>query len=150
MGQPQRIFDSLAYLNELKSVGFSEKQATVQAERLFDILDNQLLTRQDMHDMEMRLSNDIKRVDFNVKDVELRLSQSIQQVDSKISDVELRLSKEIQQVDSKVTTLESKITALESKIDVVKHDLLTRLGGLMVVLVTLLGVFIKMPIGIIH
>jgi len=124
MSQPQRIFDSLAYLNELKRVGVSEEQATVHAETLFAILDNQLLTRQDMHDMEMRLSHDIKQVDLNVKDVELRLSKEIQQVESK-------LSKDIQQLDAK-------ITAMDSKLGVIKHELLTKLGGLMAVLFTLL------------
>lgn len=122
MGQPQRIFDNLLYVNQLKGAGFTETQATVHAETLYTILDNQLLTKQDMHDMEMRLngdmtrlSSDIQKLDFKITEVETRLSSEIKGVDSRltaeIKGVETRLSGDIQKLDFKITEVETRLSS---------------------------------------
>ena len=91
MGQPQRMFDSLGFVNQLKEAGVNEQQATVYAETLFTILDNQLLTEQDMHKIEMQLNNDT-----------VRLSGEIQKLDFKLAEVETRLSGDIKLSEHKV------------------------------------------------
>jgi hypothetical protein len=49
------IFDTLRYANKLKAAGVPEKQAEVQAEALADIVDERLVTKQDLRELELRM-----------------------------------------------------------------------------------------------
>jgi len=56
-------FDTLAYVKKLKTVGFTEEQAEVQAEALAEIVNEHLATkedisllRRDIKELEMRLT----------------------------------------------------------------------------------------------
>ena len=49
-------FDTLAYAKKLKSVGFTEEQAEVQAEALSDLINDQLATKQDLKELELRMT----------------------------------------------------------------------------------------------
>jgi len=49
-------FDTLAYAKKMKAVGFTEEQAEVQAEAISDLINNQLTTKQDLHELELRLT----------------------------------------------------------------------------------------------
>jgi hypothetical protein len=49
-------FDTLAYAKKLKSVGFTEEQAEVQAKALSDLINDQLTTKQDLKELELRLT----------------------------------------------------------------------------------------------
>jgi len=49
-------FDTLAYAKKMKAVGFTEEQAEVQAEALSDLINDQLTTKQDLHELELRLT----------------------------------------------------------------------------------------------
>ena len=63
-------FDALAYAKKLKSVGFTEEQAEVQAETLASIIDERLATKQDILDMR----RDMKETELRLKhDLTLRL-----------------------------------------------------------------------------
>ena len=74
-------FDTLAYAKKLKSVGFTEEQADVQAEALAKIIDERLATKQDilalqrdMKEMETSLRRDMKEMELRLKhDLTLRL-----------------------------------------------------------------------------
>lgn len=57
------MFNTLAYAKKLKSAGFTEDQAEIQAEALAEIIDEKLATKQDigdlrrdMKEMEMRMT----------------------------------------------------------------------------------------------
>ncbi len=52
-------FDTLAYAKKLKAAGFTEEQAEVQAEALAEVIDEQLATKRDIRDLEMRLKHDL-------------------------------------------------------------------------------------------
>lgn len=52
-------FDTLAYAKKLKSAGFTEEQAEIQAEALASIVDERLATKQDIRD----LKRDIKEME---------------------------------------------------------------------------------------
>ena len=63
-------FDTLAYAKKLKSVGFTEDQAEVQAEALAKIIDERLATKQDI----LALQRDMKEMELRLKhDLTLRL-----------------------------------------------------------------------------
>lgn len=49
-------FDTLAYAKKLKAVGVPEKQAEVQAETFAAIVEDQLATKQDLKELELRLT----------------------------------------------------------------------------------------------
>lgn len=44
-------FDTLAYAKKLKSAGFTEEQAEIQAEALAEIIEGRLATKQDINDL---------------------------------------------------------------------------------------------------
>ncbi|MFQ5686549.1 MAG: DUF1640 domain-containing protein [Candidatus Scalindua sp.] len=49
------MFDTLAYAKKLKSAGFTEDQAEIQAEALASIIDEKLATKQDLKELELRM-----------------------------------------------------------------------------------------------
>jgi hypothetical protein len=53
------VFDTLAYAKKLKSAGFTEEQAEVQAEALAGLVNAQLATKRDLNELEMRLKHDL-------------------------------------------------------------------------------------------
>jgi hypothetical protein len=50
------MIDTLSYARRLKGAGFPEAQAEAQAEALAAVLDEDLATKSDLHDLESRLS----------------------------------------------------------------------------------------------
>lgn len=50
------VFDTHAYVKKLRSVGFTEEQAEAQAEALKDLVDEQLATKRDLKELELRLT----------------------------------------------------------------------------------------------
>jgi len=53
------IFDILAYAKKLKSAGFTEQQAEVQAEVLASLVNEQLATKRDLQEFELNLKHDL-------------------------------------------------------------------------------------------
>ena len=93
-------FDTLRYVNKLKSVGVSEKQAEMQAElqaeaasMQIDVINNNLATKEDINE----LKRDIKEVSGELNEVKNELKRDIKEgdlmLDSKIENVrnELKL-----------------------------------------------------------
>jgi addiction module RelB/DinJ family antitoxin len=50
------VFDTLQYAKRLKQAGFTEEQAEVQAEALKELIDDQLITKQDIKILEYKLT----------------------------------------------------------------------------------------------
>jgi hypothetical protein len=50
------IFDTLAYARRLKSAGFSDEQAEAQAEMLAEVVTETVATKQDLRELEYRLT----------------------------------------------------------------------------------------------
>jgi hypothetical protein len=72
------VFDTYAYVKKLKSVGFTEEQAAVQAETIKDLIDDKLSTKRDLKDLELALKRDLKELEAatkrDLKELELRLT----------------------------------------------------------------------------
>lgn len=49
-------FDTLAYAKKLKEAGFTEQQAEAQAEALRAVVDTNLATKQDLKELESRIT----------------------------------------------------------------------------------------------
>ncbi len=56
------IFDTLAYAKKLKSAGFTEEQAEIQAKALASIIDEKLATKRDLKELEVSLKRDMKEI----------------------------------------------------------------------------------------
>lgn len=67
------MFDTLAYAKKLKSAGFTEDQAEIQAEALAEIIDEKLPTKRDLKELESNLRSDILEVRRDMKELELRM-----------------------------------------------------------------------------
>ena len=59
-------FDTLAYAKKLKAAGVDEKQAEVQAEALAEIIEDKLATKQDLQELELRLSHKIEAIEHSL------------------------------------------------------------------------------------
>jgi len=66
-------FDTLDYANKLKEVGFTDKQAEVQAHGLADILNNNLCTKEDLLLVKSELREDMQKVRNEIKEVKIDL-----------------------------------------------------------------------------
>jgi len=60
------IFDTLAYAKKLKSAGFTEDQAEIQAQALAEIIEERLATKQDLKELELRLKQDLKELELRL------------------------------------------------------------------------------------
>ncbi|MBF0435025.1 MAG: DUF1640 domain-containing protein [Magnetococcales bacterium] len=59
-------FDTLAYAKKLKSVGFTEAQAEVQAEAMAELIEERLATKRDLKDLEDNLRRDVKEMEYRI------------------------------------------------------------------------------------
>ncbi|OGT07491.1 MAG: hypothetical protein A2X78_00400 [Gammaproteobacteria bacterium GWE2_37_16] len=50
------IFDTLVFANKLKAAGVPDRQAEVQAEAMAEIVTENLATKQDLREMELRIT----------------------------------------------------------------------------------------------
>ena len=53
------VLDTEGLAKKLKSAGFTEEQAEVQAEALAGLVNEQLATKRDLNELEMRLKHDL-------------------------------------------------------------------------------------------
>ena len=61
------VFDTHAYVKKLKSVGFTEEQAEVQAETLAGLVGDQLATKRDLKELEILIERDLQELELRLK-----------------------------------------------------------------------------------
>jgi hypothetical protein len=64
-------FDTLKYAQRMKAVGFTEEQASEQANALGELVNDKLATKKDLKELELHLTAATKR---DLKELELRLT----------------------------------------------------------------------------
>ncbi len=68
------VFDTHAFVKELTQAGMSEEQAEVLARSQAALIDEKLATKQDLKELEARLTRDMKELELRLKhDLTLRL-----------------------------------------------------------------------------
>lgn len=99
MSNTQPKYDSLEYASELKDVGFTDKQAKVQAKALFKVIDQQLVTKQDIKELEGKLT-------FDMKELEGRISHDLKELETKLSydikELELKTAHQMKELESQL------------------------------------------------
>ena len=88
-------FDSLGYVQKLRSVGMPPEQAEAEAELIRDKVLAQAATKGDVVDLEKRLEAKFERLDGKIDRVEERLNARIDALDQRltgrIDQLELRM-----------------------------------------------------------
>ncbi|MBS0350059.1 MAG: DUF1640 domain-containing protein [Proteobacteria bacterium] len=161
MVKPQRMnnpgipFDPLKYMKRLESVGFTREQAEAQAETFLEIVQEQLVSKQDLKEVEVQLTSHVKEVEVqltnHVKEVEVQLTNHVKEVEVKlthhIKEVEVQLTSRMKELELQIKELEAKTTQqikeLEAKttleIEVLRRDLKIWFGGMLIGLVVVLS-----------
>ncbi len=93
-------FNAINYTKRLQEAGMPQKQADILAEEFSCVIDNNLVTKDDLKNVEQRLDN-------KIDNVETVLS-------SKISSIDLKLSEKINSIDTK---LSAKIGSVDTKLN---------------------------------
>jgi hypothetical protein len=109
--------DRLALANAIEDAGIERSKAERVASVIFDAIHDNVATKADVQQMETALKADIART-------EAALKAEIVGVRSVIA--------------SETARLDTRIERLDAKVGLVEHRLLTRLGGLVVVIAGLL------------
>lgn len=88
MSNTQPKYDSLEYASELKEVGFTDDQAKIQAKALFRVIDQQLVTKQDIKELEGKIAFDMKELEaklsYDIKELELKTAHRIKELESQL------------------------------------------------------------------
>ena len=141
MSNSRPAFDTLSYSKILqKKGGFSVKQADAQASVLLDVVNTNLATKSDLHDLKEVVLKTESSLNHKIDQVEISLNNKIDQMGTS-------LNHKIDQVgilvDHKVFVLGK---SLDNKIAICKRDIIIWLGGLMassIGIVSALVVFLK-------
>ena len=144
MNNPGIPFDPLQYVKRLEAVGFTREQAEAQAETFLTIVQEQLVSKQDVKEIEAQLTSHIKEIEAqltsHIKEIEAQLTSRIKEVEVQltghIKEVDAQLTSRIKEVEARLT---SQIKEIELKIEVLKRDLKIWFGGMLVGLVVVMS-----------
>jgi len=112
---------------KLKSAGFTQKQAEIQAEALAQIIDERLATKQDIR----ALKRDIAEVRRDMKEMEESLRRDMKEM-------ETSLKRDMKEMD---TSLRRDIKEMELRL---KHDLTIRLGAMLTAGIAVVAALVKL------
>jgi len=59
-------FDTLSYSKKLRSTGISEQQAEVHAEALAEIIQNNLVTKQDLDQLKLEIRYEMQQLELRI------------------------------------------------------------------------------------
>ncbi len=124
-------FDTYTYVQKLKAAGMDERHAAIQAEALFELIEERLTTKQDLTDTEAALQRDIKELDTSlqakIEATKAELQRDIKGLDVKIEATKAELQRDIKGLDVKIEAtkaeLQRDIKGLDVKIEATKAEL---------------------------
>lgn len=59
-------FDTLGYFEKLKAAGFTEEQAKAQVNALREVIEERLVTKGDLVQMELRLTSEMQKLELRM------------------------------------------------------------------------------------
>lgn len=144
MTHAQPAFNSQPYSIQLRDAGFNQKQSQV----LLPIIEQQELTKHDMNQLETKFDKFQLEVAHELKEVRRDIQDLRQEVKRDIQDLRQETQGDIHDLRQEIRRdLKELRTELKTDHKQLATDLLIKLGGLMVLLLTLfsglLGLFIK-------
>lgn len=83
--QPSVTFDTLGYSKRLQSAGFTAEQAEVQAETFLSIVQEQLVSKRDIKELEIALT-------YKIEKLEAKTETQIELIRREIKELEVKLA----------------------------------------------------------
>ncbi len=124
----------LAIYEALIQAEFPVAAARDAAEKLEKDMNTALAIRHDLQQMDARISHDVQRLDARIERLEEKLDASVQRLDEKIDS-------SFQLLDEKLGSLRGEMkagfTLIDERFVSLEQRIVTKLGALMVVLMTL-------------
>src|ERR1700734_4160949 len=102
MSSSQPKYDSLEYATELEAAGVPEAQAKIQAKALFRVIDQQLVTKQDIKELETKFGYDMKELEVRLEVKIKELEVNIQEVRRDIKELDVRLTLEMKGMENRI------------------------------------------------
>jgi hypothetical protein len=135
-------FDTLAYARRLREAGFTEQQAEGQAVALASAMTDSiaskhdleaLATRQDLHDLELRMEVRLERIDARFAQIDARADNLERRMDERFAEqdrrIAIRFDEHTARFDSRLADLERRMTM--------------RLGGITVAGISVVSALVK-------
>ena len=124
------ILNTHRYVKQLMAVGMTEAQAEAQVEIFIHFISDKLVTKQALKETELLLKRDIKELDVKLE--------------TRIKELETKLETRIKELDDKLETRIMELeTNLGSQIKLLEKEIIIKLGGMMVIGITVLAAMIK-------
>ena len=118
-------FDPIQYVKRLESVGFTREQAEMQSETFFSIVQEQLVTKQDLKELEGRITVELESIRRDIKELEGKTTIELESIRRDIKELDVRLV---------------------NQMEFLRRDLKIWFGGMLVTLVvSLSGIVTLMP-----
>ena len=114
-------FDPLRYAKQLEEAGFTRTQAEVQAETFFGIVNENLVTKRDLKELENKLALEIENVRRDIKESENKLALEIENVRHDIESIR----RDIKELESNT----------KIQMEVLRRDLKLWFGSMLVTVV---------------
>lgn len=104
------LFDTLAYANRLKAVGFTEAQAEVQARELAHVVENEVVNKHDVAEIRRDIEETETSLKRDIKELEASTKRDIKELEASTKrDIEvLRKDMELLRAENKKDIAESK------------------------------------------
>lgn len=109
-------FDTLSWAKKLEQAGVPPQQAQIQVELVFRAIDDNICTKQDLHELEGNINIKLKELEGNIKEVDGNINVKLKELELKIEGIR-RESLEIK------SDLELKIEGTRKETVGVKTDL---------------------------
>jgi len=94
-------FDTLAYARRLRQAGFSEEQAEVQAEALAAVINETLVTKQDLRDLATK--QDIRELKQELNELGRGTKQDVQELRQEVKELGRVTKQDIREVEYRLT-----------------------------------------------
>jgi hypothetical protein len=120
------ILNTHRYVKQLMAVGMTEAQAEAQVEIFIHFISDKLVTKQALKETELLLKRDIKELD-------VKLETRIKELETRIKELDDKLETRIMELE----------TNLGSQIKLLEKEIIIKLGGMMVIGITVLAAMIK-------
>ena len=140
-------FDPLKYAKQLEQAGFTREQAEVQAETFFSIVNENLVTKRDLRELENKLVQTIKELEIktshDIKESENKTTLDIKELDSKTVLEFENIRRDIKELDSKTAlefaNIRRDIKELDSntkiQMEILRRDLKIWFGSMLVTVI---------------
>ncbi len=132
------MFNTLKYAKMLEEVGFSRVQAETSIKILAETMEDKLATKQDLKDLETRMTSSIAQLDAKV---DSSVAQLDAKIDSSVAQLHLKIDSSVARLDSKIDHMAAQ---LESKMDRLESKLTVRLGLMFAAGITVLTALQKL------